>query len=71
MNNITEKNLRLDVHNKEKQILDLYALVDTLQTNLASTVTYLNEEDKKKIVSVPTISIALGEHQVDFIDCNS
>ena len=43
MSNITEKNLRLDVHNKEKQILDLYALVDTLQTNLASAVTYLNE----------------------------
>ena len=54
MNNITEKNLRLDVHNKEKQILDLYALVDTLQTNLASSVTYLNEEDKKTITNVPS-----------------
>jgi len=54
MNNITEKNLRLDVHNKEKQILDLYALVDTLQTNLASAVTYLNEEDKKTVINVPS-----------------
>lgn len=54
MNNITEKNLRLDVNNKQKQIIDLYALVDTLQTNLASAVTYLNEEDRKTITSVPS-----------------
>lgn len=54
MNNITEKKLRLDVNNKQKQIYDLYALVDTLQTNLASAVTYLNEEDKQKVISIPS-----------------
>lgn len=54
MNNITEKKLRLDAYNKEKQIRELYTLVDTLQTNLASAVTYLNEEDRKKIVNVPS-----------------
>ena len=54
MNNIIEKKLRLDAYNKEKQIRDLYALVDTLQTNLASAVTYLNEEDRKTIIDVPS-----------------
>lgn len=54
MNNIIEKKLRLDAYNKEKQIRELYTLVDTLQTNLASAVTYLNEEDMKTITNVPS-----------------
>ena len=54
MNNITEKKLRLDAYNKEKQIRELYTLVDTLQTNLASAVTYLNEEHMKTITNVPS-----------------
>lgn len=54
MNNIIEKKLRLDAYNKEKQIRELYTLVDTLQTNLASAVTYLNEEDRKTIIDVPS-----------------
>ena len=68
MSNITEKNLRLAVHNKEKQILDLYTLIDTLQTNLASTITYLNEEDKKKIVSVPSYKWCTNWKQGDEIE---
>jgi hypothetical protein len=50
MNN--ERKLQLDLMNKEKQIADLYALIDTLQTNLRTAVNYLNEEDKEKVVNV-------------------
>lgn len=37
---------------KDKQIADLYALIDTLQTNLRTTVSYLSEEDKQQVVNV-------------------
>ena len=65
MSNITEKKLMLDLNNKEKQIRDLYALVDTLQTNLASAVTYLNEEDKQKVTSVPSYKWCMNWKQGD------
>ena len=68
MNNITEKNLRLDANNKQKQIYDLYALVDTLQTNLASAVTYLNEEDKQKVISIPSYKWCTNWKQGDEIE---
>lgn len=49
---MNEKQLRLEIHNKEKQIADLYALIDTLQVNLRTATNYLSEEDKDKVVNV-------------------
>jgi len=49
---MNEKLLKLKCHNLEKQIADLYALIDTLQVNLRTAVSYLSEEDKKEIVNV-------------------
>ena len=49
---MNERALKLEIHNKEKQIADLYALIDTLQTNLRSAVFYLNNEDKQKVINV-------------------
>ena len=42
----------LELIKKDKQIADLYALIDTLQTNLRTTVSYLSEEDKQQVVNV-------------------
>jgi hypothetical protein len=44
-----EKLLQLEVLKKNKQIQDLYVLIDTLQTNLRSTTSYLNDEQKREI----------------------
>jgi hypothetical protein len=37
---------------QEKQINELYVLIDTLQTNLRSTVTHIPEEDRSKVTRV-------------------
>ena len=37
------------MNNKEKQIAELHVLIDTLQANLRSAVSYLTEEQKKEI----------------------
>jgi hypothetical protein len=42
----------LELIKKEKQIADLYALIDTLQVNLRTAVSYLSEEDKDNVVNV-------------------
>ena len=39
---MNERQLKLTIHNQEKQIADLYALIDTLQTNLRSATSYLS-----------------------------
>ena len=65
MSNITEKKLMLDLNNKEKQIRDLYALVDTLQTNLASAVTYLNEVDRETVINVPSYKWCINWREGD------
>ncbi len=49
---MNERQLRLEIHNKEKQVADLYALIDTLQVNLRTATHYLSEEDKDKVVNV-------------------
>lgn len=49
---MNEKQLLFELNKKDKQIADLYALIDTLQTNLRSATSYLNEEDKKEVVNV-------------------
>ena len=42
----------LELIKKDKQSADLYDLIDTLQTNLRTTVSYLSEEDKQQVVNV-------------------
>lgn len=49
---MNEKQLLLQLNNKEKQIAELYALIDTLQVNLRTAVNYLSKEDKDKVVNV-------------------
>ena len=34
---------------KDKQIADLYVVIDTLQTNMRSVSSYLNEDKKNEI----------------------
>ena len=47
-----EKLLQLEVLKKNKQIQELYVLIDTLQTNLRASTSQLNESTKEKITSV-------------------
>jgi len=49
---MNQKQLLLELNKKEKQIAELYALIDTLQANLRSAVNYISEDDKAKIINV-------------------
>jgi len=60
-----EKQLLFEIHKKDKQIADLYALIDTLQTNLRTATNYLNEEDKNKVVNVQSYKWCMNWRQGD------
>lgn len=62
---MSDRALKLEIHNKEKQIADLYALIDTLQTNLRSTIFYLSDEDKPKITNVQSYKWCMNWRQGD------
>jgi hypothetical protein len=47
-----ERQLLYQLHQKDKQIADLYALIDTLQTNLRTAVNYLSTPNKEKVIHV-------------------
>ena len=49
---MNEKKLQFEIMKRDKQIQDLYVLIDTLQTNLRSASNLLDEENKDKIVNV-------------------
>lgn len=49
---MSEKQLLLQISNQQKQIAELYVVIDTLQTNLRSSVSYLSNKDEEKIVNV-------------------
>ena len=49
---MNERQLLLELNKKEKQVAELYALIDTLQVNLRTAVNYINDEDKEKVVNV-------------------
>ena len=49
---MSEKQLQLEIIKRDKQIQELYVLIDTLQTNLRSASNLLDEENKDKIVNV-------------------
>lgn len=46
------KNKDLKIHELNKQINELYVLIDTLQTNLKSTASALPEDEKSSITEV-------------------
>tara|TARA_R110002051_G_scaffold324016_2_gene419652 strand:- start:315 stop:512 length:198 start_codon:yes stop_codon:yes gene_type:complete len=41
----SHKKLELEILKKDKQISELYVLIDTLQTNIRSAVAYLDEKE--------------------------
>jgi hypothetical protein len=63
-----EKNLLKQLLQKDKQIAELYALIDTLQTNLRTATSYLNEDDKKEVVNVQSYKWCMNWHQGVEID---
>jgi len=62
---MTEKQLLFKINQQEKQIADLYALIDTLQTNLRTATNYLNEDDKEKVVKVQSYKWCMNWKQGD------
>lgn len=60
-----EKHLLKQLLQKDKQISELYVLIDTLQTNLRSTTSYLNEDDKEKITNVQSYKWCMNWKQGD------
>ena len=57
---MNERQQKLEIHNLNKKIEGLQVLVDTLQTNLRSTVSHLSDEDKEKIVNVQSFKWSLN-----------
>lgn len=57
------RNLEFELQKKEKQIQELYVLIDTLQTNLRSAVSSLPEEGKEKIVNVRSFKWCMNWRQ--------
>jgi len=49
---MNEKLLQLEILKRDKQIQELYVLIDTLQTNLRAATSQLDESTKEKITSV-------------------
>lgn len=62
---MTETKLKLTIHNQQKQIAELYALIDTLQTNLRTATSYLTEENKKEVVNVQSYKWCMNWRQGD------
>jgi Na+/phosphate symporter len=53
MNNLMSlKDYQREVYLKNKQIAELYVVIDTLQTNLRAAVSHLSEEDKDSVTKV-------------------
>lgn len=54
---------------QEKEIANLYILIDTLQVNLRTAVNYLNEEDKSKVTNVQSykwcVNWKIGDEKSD------
>lgn len=62
MNN---QQLKLELQKRDKQISDLYALIDTLQTNLRTATYYIPEEDKEKVTNVQSYKWCINWNQGD------
>ena len=46
------RELHLQINKKDKQIKELLVLIDTLQTNLKSAVSYLNDDEYSEVSRV-------------------
>jgi hypothetical protein len=55
----------LELIRKDKQISELYVLIDTLQTNLRSAVSQIKKEDKVKITGVQSYKWCINWRQGD------
>ena len=62
---MSDKQLLFLISNQQKQIAELYVLIDTLQTNLRSAVGYLSDEDKEKIINVQSYKWCTNWEQGD------
>lgn len=62
---MSDKQLLLQISNQQKQIAELYVLIDTLQTNLRSAVGYLSDEDKEKITNAQSYKWCTNWEQGD------
>ena len=60
-----EKSLILRLIGKDKQISELYVLIDTLQTNLRSATSHLSPEDEEKITKVQSYKWCINWRQGD------
>lgn len=49
-----EQEIKLELNKKQKQIEELYTLIDTLQVNLRTAVNQLNKEDKESLINTPS-----------------
>jgi hypothetical protein len=55
----------LELIRKDKQISELYVLIDTLQTNLRSAVSQIKEGDRGKITGVQSYKWCINWRQGD------
>tara|TARA_B100002019_G_scaffold257594_1_gene241784 strand:- start:13761 stop:13961 length:201 start_codon:yes stop_codon:yes gene_type:complete len=62
---MNEKQLLLQISNQQKEIAELYVVIDTLQTNLRSAVGYLSDKDKDKIINVQSYKWCTNWQQGD------
>lgn len=62
---MSEKKLQFELMKKDKQIADLYVVIDTLQTNLRSATNLLQEEDEQKIINVQSYKWCMNWRQGD------
>ena len=60
-----DKKYTLELIRKDKQISELYVLIDTLQTNLRSAVSQIKEEDRGKITGVQSYKWCINWRQGD------
>ena len=58
---MNEKLLQLEILKRDKQIQELYVLIDTLQTNLRASTSQLDESTKEKITSVQSYKWRAGD----------
>ena len=50
-----DRELKRELVNKDHEIQELHVLIDTLQTNLRSVLSYLDEDQAKEIKRVPSM----------------
>jgi hypothetical protein len=62
---MNENQLLFQISNQQKEIAELYVVIDTLQTNLRSAVGYLSDEDKDKIINVQSYKWCTNWQQGD------